>query len=59
MAGVAEDTPTSATEMVATGRRHLAVRDFNAATETLAKACEMMAQEHGESADQCAEPYLW
>ncbi|XP_047994903.1 histone-binding protein N1/N2 [Leguminivora glycinivorella] len=46
-------------ELLASGRRNLAVRDYNAATEALAKACELLAKEHGDTADQCAEAYLW
>lgn len=47
------------TELLASGRRHLAVRDYNAAAEVLTKACEGLAKEHGDMADQCAEAYLW
>ncbi|XP_048482678.1 nuclear autoantigenic sperm protein [Plutella xylostella] len=50
---------TTPTELLATGRRHLAVRDYTAATEVLAGACEALAAEHGDTADQCAEAYLW
>ncbi|CAG4990627.1 unnamed protein product [Colias eurytheme] len=57
MAEVSEvSTPT---ELLAVGRRHLAVRDYGAAVESLAKACEELAKEHGDTADQCAEAYLW
>lgn len=50
---------SSATDLLAAGRRHLAVRDYNAAAEALAKACEILAKEHGDTADECAEAYLW
>ncbi|KAJ2937882.1 hypothetical protein O0L34_g18704 [Tuta absoluta] len=50
---------TSAADLLAAGRRHLAVKDFSAAVETLATACELLAKEHGDTADQCAEAYLW
>ncbi|KAG6463081.1 histone-binding protein N1/N2 [Manduca sexta] len=58
MADSAEVTSTP-TELLGVGRRNLAVRDFNAAAEALAKACELLAKEHGDTADQCAEAYLW
>ncbi|XP_046959603.1 protein HGV2 [Vanessa cardui] len=59
MAEVPEVTTSSAEELLAAGRRHLAVRDYNAATESLAKACELLAKTHGDVADECAEAYLW
>ncbi|CAH0667111.1 unnamed protein product [Chilo suppressalis] len=59
MAEVAEVSTTCPTELLGVGRRHLAVRDFSAAAEALAKACELLAKEHGDTADQCAEAYLW
>ncbi|XP_059048567.1 histone-binding protein N1/N2 [Achroia grisella] len=59
MADIPEVTTSSPSEMLAAGRRHLAVRDFSAAAGTLAKACEALAKEHGDTADQCAEAYLW
>ncbi|GBP37209.1 Protein HGV2 [Eumeta japonica] len=59
MADVPEVDTMSPAELLAAGRRHLAVRDFHAATEALAKACEVLAKEHGDTADQCAESYLW
>ncbi|XP_073945517.1 nuclear autoantigenic sperm protein isoform X2 [Choristoneura fumiferana] len=59
MGDVQEQEVTSPTELLATGRRNLAVRDYHAATEALAKACEFLAKEHGDTADQCAEAYLW
>ncbi|XP_053607500.1 nuclear autoantigenic sperm protein [Plodia interpunctella] len=59
MAEVPEVTTSSATELLATGRRHLAVRDYTAAAESLSLACEQLAQEYGEQGDQCAEAYFW
>ncbi|XP_013143653.1 PREDICTED: protein HGV2 [Papilio polytes] len=53
------DVISSPAELLSVGRRHLAVRDYNAAAEALAKACELLAAEHGDTADQCAEAYLW
>uniref|UniRef100_A0A2A4ITI6 Tetratricopeptide SHNi-TPR domain-containing protein n=1 Tax=Heliothis virescens TaxID=7102 RepID=A0A2A4ITI6_HELVI len=59
MTEVAEVSTSSPLELLAAGRRHLAVRDFSAAASTLAEACEGLAKEHGDTADQCAEAYLW
>ncbi|XP_039754510.1 histone-binding protein N1/N2 [Pararge aegeria] len=46
-------------ELLAAGRRDLAVRDYSSAVETLAKVCEQLAKSHGDIADECAEAYLW
>ncbi|KAJ8728311.1 hypothetical protein PYW08_016696 [Mythimna loreyi] len=59
MTEVSEVSTSSPTELLAAGRRHLAVRDFSAAASSLAEACEGLAKEHGDTADQCAEAYLW
>lgn len=59
MTEVSEASTTSPAELVAEGRRHLAVKDFSAAAETLAKACENLAEEFGDMGDQCGEAYLW
>lgn len=59
MAEVTEANTSPQKELLAVGRRHLACRDWSSAVETLAKACELLAKEHGDLADQCAEPYLW
>lgn len=56
----AVEVPTpSPSELLASGRRNLAVKEFTSAVETLAAACELLAKEHGDTADQCAEAYLW
>lgn len=59
MADMIEVSTATPAELLGAGRRHLAVRDFNSAAEVLAKACELLAKEHGDTADQCAEAYLW
>ncbi|XP_068631535.1 protein HGV2 [Battus philenor] len=59
MAEVPEVTTASPTQLLALGRRHLAVRDYSAAVEVLAYASETLAKEHGDFADVCAEAYLW
>lgn len=59
MADMIEVSTATPAELLGAGRRHLAVRDFHSAAEVLAKACELLAKEHGDTADQCAEAYLW
>ncbi|KPI93079.1 PREDICTED: protein HGV2 [Papilio xuthus] len=59
MADVADVSTSSPAELLSVGRRHLAVRNYSAAVEALTKACELLAAEHGDTADQCAEAYLW
>lgn len=59
MAETPEVTTSSPSELLAIGRRNYAVRDYSAAASSLAKACEVLAKEHGDTADQCAEAYLW
>ncbi|XP_049868888.1 histone-binding protein N1/N2 [Pectinophora gossypiella] len=59
MADEQMETTQNPVELLASGRRHLAVKDYNAAVESLATACELLAKEHGDMADQCAEAYLW
>lgn len=59
MAEVPEMSSSTPEELLAAGRRHLAVRDYTSAAETLATACELLAKKHGEFADECAEAYLW
>ncbi|KAJ8729943.1 hypothetical protein PYW07_016981 [Mythimna separata] len=59
MSEATEVSTSSPMELLAAGRRHLAVRDFSAAASSLAEACEGLAKEHGDTADQCAEAYLW
>ncbi|CAG9786031.1 unnamed protein product [Diatraea saccharalis] len=46
-------------DLLSVGRRHYAVRDFSSAVETLARACEILAKNHGDTADECADAYLW
>merc|ERR1712179_84093 len=42
-----------------TGKRHLLVQDIPAAVESLAVACEQFSEQHGETAGECAETYLY
>ncbi|CAH3906466.1 unnamed protein product [Pieris brassicae] len=59
MAETTEVPTSSPTDLLAAGRRDLAVREYTSAVESLAKACELLAKEHGDTADECAEAYLW
>ncbi|XP_033213598.1 protein HGV2 [Belonocnema kinseyi] len=59
MADVLEEGPlTDAAAALALGKRHLLVRDYNSAVNTLIQACELLVQKHGDGADELAEPYL-
>ncbi|KAF9414883.1 hypothetical protein HW555_007352, partial [Spodoptera exigua] len=58
MTEVSEVSTSSPTELLAVGRRHLAVRDFSAAASALAQACEGLAKEHGDTADQYGKALL-
>lgn len=59
MADVPEVVSSDPTEVLAAGRRHLAVKDYPSAVSSLGKACELLAQKHGDQADECGEAYLW
>lgn len=41
------------------GKRHLLVRDLNAAVDSFAQACEMLSAEYGEAAYECADAYYY
>lgn len=49
---------TDANAAIVQGKRNLLVQDFNMAVTVLARACELLAQKHGDTADELAEPYL-
>lgn len=49
---------TDASAAIVQGKRNLLVQDFNMAVTVLARACELLAQKHGDTADELAEPYL-
>jgi len=40
------------------GKRHMLVKDYANAVESLALACEALAKEHGETASECADAYF-
>lgn len=58
MAEAPEVAPTPF-ELTKEGQRHIVVGEYNLAVEVLAKACESLAQEHGDQANECAEAYYW
>merc|ERR1712055_508488 len=48
-----------ATTCLVTGKRHLLVSEFPAAVTILAKACELLSAQFGETAKECAESYFY
>lgn len=59
MADLSEEVPIKdAATAISQGKRHLLVRDYNLAVVVLAQACELLAQEHGETGDEMGELYL-
>jgi len=42
-----------------TGKRHLICQDISSAVESLGEACELLAQEFGDKASECAEAYFY
>jgi len=48
-----------ATTCLVTGKRHLLVSDVPAAVTILAKACELLSAQFGETAKECAESYFY
>merc|ERR1712119_61843 len=49
---------SSTTEHLKEGKRFLLLKDYPSAVESLASACEFVAGEHGETANECAEAYF-
>ncbi|XP_012255290.2 histone-binding protein N1/N2 [Athalia rosae] len=59
MADVADNVIfTDPIAAISQGKRHLLVRDYGMAVTALAQACELLAQKHGDTADELGEPYL-
>ena len=48
-----------ANSLLATGKRHLLVGDVPAAVSCLARCCELLSAQFGETAKECAEPYFY
>jgi len=48
-----------ANSLLATGKRHLLVGDVPAAVSSLAKGCELLTAQFGETAKECAENYFY
>ncbi|XP_031832700.1 nuclear autoantigenic sperm protein [Nomia melanderi] len=59
MADVAENAAfTDPATAISHGKRHLLVRDYTMAVAALAQACQLLAEKHGDTADELGEPYL-
>jgi len=52
-------TMSDAMNHFATGKRHMLVQDIPNAVESLALACELLSEQYGETAGECAEAYLY
>merc|ERR1719318_1003233 len=50
---------TEATDLLASGKRHLLVSAVPAAVSDLAECCELLAKQYGETAAECAEAYYY
>merc|ERR1712193_247485 len=48
-----------ANSLLATGKRHLLVVDVPAAVSCLARCCELLSAQFGETAKECAESYFY
>merc|ERR1712168_1537457 len=48
-----------ANSLLATGKRHLLVGDVPAAVSCLARCCELLSAQFGETAKECAESYFY
>merc|ERR1711884_53214 len=53
------DCKARAMMCLVSGKRHLLVQDIAAATESLGEACELVVQEYGDKAPECAEAYFY
>merc|ERR1712202_4713 len=49
---------TSAMEHMMEGRRNFLVEDYSESVSSLAVACEMLAKQFGETANECADSYF-
>lgn len=45
--------------LLAQGRRHLLVADIPSAIAALAESTQILAEQYGEQADECAESYYY
>jgi len=53
------DRKKEALEHFVAGKRHLLVKDLEAAVTSLALASELLSAEHGEAAYECADAYYY
>jgi len=54
-----QDDLTAAAQHMASGKRHMLVRDYNAAVESFAQGVELMGRVYGETAAECSEAYFY
>lgn len=47
-----------ALSLMAKGKRHLLIQDFNSAVQFLEQACRLYDEKYGVNADECADAYL-
>lgn len=47
-----------AEELLVDGKRHLIIKDFQAAVDVLSEACSIFGSVYGEMAEECAEAYF-
>jgi len=53
------DSKAKAMMCLVSGKRHLLCQDISSAVTSLGEACELLAQEFGEKAPECAEAYFY
>ena len=53
------DKKSQALMSLVTGKRHMLVQDIPAAVSSLGEACELLSEEFGETAPECAEAYFY
>jgi len=53
------DKKAQALMSLVTGKRHMLVQDIPAAVSSLGEACELLSEEFGETAPECAEAYFY
>lgn len=55
----AVDGAASAQDLLNAGKRNLACDEYPQAVESLADACQLLAEKHGEEGDELAEAYFY
>ena len=54
-----KDKKAQAMMCLVSGKRHLLVQDISSAVTSLGEACELLAEEFGDKAPECAEAYFY